>query len=158
MDTYRTLMKTARAHEITLSGLFVIFAGLDVQAPTFINDFVRTNTGTLVMFAFAISLFFYLRPLVAILGLIAVYELVRRARGDITLNADAMINYLPKTSADCRDLNAYNQFSKTLEQEMVDKMAPLTGPSVGEVSYHPEIENDHDATPLNMTSADIFGI
>jgi hypothetical protein len=158
MDAYRKLMKTARAHEITLGGLFVIFAGLDVQAPEWINEFVRTNTGTIIMLAFAISLFFYLRPLVAILGLIAVYELIRRARGDISLSSDEMINFLPKTSADCRDLNAYNQFSKTLEQEIVDKMAPLTGPSVGDVSYHPEVADDHDATPLNMTNADIFGI
>jgi hypothetical protein len=112
MDAYRKLMKTARAHEITLGGLFVIFAGLDVQAPEWINEFVRTNTGTIIMLAFAISLFFYLRPLVAILGLIAVYELIRRARGDISLSSDEMINYLPKTSADCRDLNAYNQFSR----------------------------------------------
>lgn len=158
MDSYRKLMKTARAHEITLGGLFVIYAGLNVQAPDWINNFVRTNTGTLIMFAFAISLFFYLRPVVAILGLIAVYELVRRARGDISLTSNDMISYLPKTSADGRDLNAYNQFSKTLEQEMVDKMAPLTGPSVGDVSYAPEVENDHDATYVNMTNVSMMGI
>lgn len=158
MDIYRKLMKTAHAHEITLGGLFVLYAGLDVKSPEWINEFVRTNTGTLVMLAFAISLFFYLRPIVAILGLIAIYELVRRARGDISLTSKDMINYLPKTSADCRDLNAYNQFSKTLEQEMVDKMAPLTGPSVGDVSYQPAVENDHDATHVDATNVSMMGI
>lgn len=158
MDTYRKLMKSARAHEITLGGLFVIYAGLDVQSPKWVNDFVRTNTGTLTVFVFAMSLFFYLHPIVAILGLIAVYELVRRARGDISLTSNDMISYLPKTASNCRDLNAYNQFSKTLEQEMVSKMAPLTGPSVGEVSYTPELENNHHATSVNMANVSMMGI
>lgn len=149
MDTYRDLMRKARAHELVLGGLFVLYSGLNVETPDFLAEFANSNVGVLVIIAFAISLFVYLNPIVAVLGLVACYELIRRSRGGAMITPDAMISYLPKTQPDCRDLNAYNQFSKTLEQEMVEKMAPLTGPSVGDVSYRPEVENDHDAAPVN---------
>lgn len=149
MDYYRDLMKKAQAHELVLSGLFVIYSGLDIEAPAFINDFINSGLGVIVVIAFALSLFMYLNPIVAILGLVACYELIRRARSGAMISPDAMINYLPKTQPNCRDLNAYNQYSKTLEQEMVEKMAPLTGPSVGNVTYRPEVEDDHDASPIS---------
>ena len=149
MDTYRELMKKARAHELILGGLFVLYSGLDVETPSFLAEFANSGLGVIVILAFAISLFAYLNPIVAVLGLVACYELIRRSRGGSLVEADKMISYLPQTQPNCRDLNAYNQFSKTLEQEMVQKMAPLTGPSVGEVSYKPELEDDHDASPIS---------
>lgn len=149
MDVYRDMMKKARAHELILGGLFAIYAGFDIEAPSWLNEFVNSTIGSLVLVIVAISLFLYLNPIVAVLGLVAAYELIRRARSASGLSASEMIDYLPATQPDCRDLNAYNQFSKTLEQEMVEKMAPLTGPSVGVVSYHPEVEDDHDAAPIS---------
>lgn len=149
MDTYRELMKKARAHELVLGGLFVLYSGLDVGTPDFLADFANSNIGVIVILAFAISLFLYLNPIVAVLGLVACYELIRRSRGSSLVTPDEMISYLPQSQPNCRNLNAYNQFSKTLEQEMVEKMAPLTGPSVGNVSYRPEVENDHDASPVS---------
>lgn len=149
MDIYRDLMRKARAHELVLGGLFVLYSGLDIETPDFLADFANSNIGVIVILAFAISLFMYLNPIVAILGLVACYELIRRSRGGSLVTPDKMISYLPQSQPNCRDLNAYNQFSKTLEQEMVEKMAPLTGPSVGNVSYRPEVENDHDAAPIS---------
>lgn len=149
MDIYRELMRKARAHELVLGGLFVIYSGLDIEAPDFINEFASSQIGLFFIVVFAISMFLYLNPVVAILGLVACYELIRRSRGGSMVTPDEMIRALPKTQPGCTDLNAYNQFSKTLEQEMVEKMAPLTGPSVGNVSYRPEVENDHDAAPVS---------
>lgn len=149
MDIYRDSMRKARAHELVLGGLFVIYSGFDIQAPEFLNDFANSSVGVIVIIACAISMFMYLNPIVAVLGLVACYELIRRSRGGSLVTPDEMIDYLPKTQPNCRDLNAYNQFSKTLEQEMVAKMAPLVGPSVGDVSYRPEMEDDHGASPIS---------
>jgi len=149
MDTYRELMKKARTHELILGGLFVLYSSLDVETPSFLAEFANSTIGVIVILTFAISLFAYLNPIVAVLGLVACYELVRRSRGSSLVDADKMIAYLPQTQPNCRDLNAYNQFSNTLEQEMVQKMAPLTGPSVGDVSYRPEVEDDHDAAVIS---------
>lgn len=149
MDIYRDLMRKARAHELVLGGLFVVYSGFDIQSPDFLNEFANSSIGVIVIMACAVSLFLYLNPIVAILGLVACYELIRRARGGSLVTPDEMISYLPKSQPDCRNLNAYNQFTNTLEQEMVSKMAPLTGPSVGAVSYRPEMEDDHGATPIS---------
>lgn len=148
MDLYRDFMKRASAHELLLGGLFVIYSGLDINAPMMLNEFAASTMGAVILVAVAISMFYYLSPVVAILGMIAVYELIRRARAEFTMNPSAMITHLPQTSPDCRDLNAYNQFSTTLEQDMVNKMAPLVGPSVGEVSFSPEVADDHHATQV----------
>jgi hypothetical protein len=149
MDVYRDVMKHLKHHEVILAVLMIVYSAFDVEAPHWLNDFVMTGLGSLVVMLVAISFFLYMNPIVAILGLVAAYELISRAR--LARHGDtAMIDYLPKTQPHCSDdLNAYNQFSKTLEQEMVEKMAPLVGPAAGPVTYHAVMSNDHDAAPLH---------
>lgn len=148
MDAYRDVMKKLANHEIILGLLLVAYSAMDISAPMWLNDFVVSEIGSIVVVLVALSFFLYLNPVIAVIGLVATYELINRARRS-THFGGSMINYLPKTQPDCSDLNAYNQFSTTLEQEMVAKMAPLVGPSVSQVTYKPVLDNDHDASPLN---------
>ena len=149
MDLYNNLMKKGRQHEILLGGLFLAYSVLDIQTPSFLADLLNSKLGSLIVMAIAFSLFFYVNPLVAILGIIAAYELIRRSmiKGGTT---DSFIQYLPSYDPQCRDLNAFNQFAPTLEQEMVNKMAPLVGPSASpNAVFRPNQDNDHDAAPVN---------
>ena len=148
MDAYNDVMKKLSNHELILGALLAIYSVFDIQAPQWLNEFIVSDFGSLVLILFTLSLFLYVNPIIAILGLVAACELIKRSRSDTHQNNN-MISYLPKTQPDCRDLNAYNQFSMTLEQEMVEKMAPLVGPSVSSVSYKPNVESDHDASPIN---------
>jgi len=149
MEVYSGLMKKAQAHELILGGLLIVYSAFDIRAPDAVNRFVSTTLGSILVILLAISLFLSVNPLIGIIGLIAAYELIRRSRNNYLSSDKALINYLPQTDSNCRDLNAYNQFGPTLEEEMVAKMAPLVGPSVGSVTYKPLMDDDHDATPLN---------
>jgi hypothetical protein len=148
MEAYNVVMKKLSNHELILGGLLAVYSVFDVQAPQWLNEFIVSDFGSIVLILFTLSLFLYVNPIIAILGLVAAYELIKRSRMD-THHGDSMISYLPKTQPGCSDLNAYNQFSTTLEQEMVQKMAPLVGPSVGAVSYKPHMDSDHDASPID---------
>jgi len=148
MEAYNDVMKKLSNHELILGGLLAIYSVFDIQAPHWLNEFIVSDFGSIVLILFTLSLFLYVNPIIAILGLIAAYELIKRSRNDTHQNYN-LISYLPETQPGCRDLNAYNQFSMTLEQEMVQKMAPLVGPSVGNVSYKPNMDNDHDASPID---------
>lgn len=146
MEYLRGATKGLNNQELLLGGLFVAYAGLDVEAPAWVNELATSNTGKLLLIVLAISLFKYLKPVVAVVGLVAIYELMRRANRATGLHPESLFNFLPSTRSDCRDFNTYNEYENTLEQEMVSKLAPLTGPSVGEVSYRPELENTHNAS------------
>lgn len=149
MDFYNNLMKKGRQHELLLAGLFIVYSVLDIQTPQFLADLINSKLGSLVVMIIAFSLFLYVNPIVAILGIIAAYELVKRSmiKGG---SSDSFIQYLPKYDPQCPDLNAFNQFAPTLEQEMVNKMAPLVGPSASPyATYRPNLDNDHDAAPVN---------
>jgi len=148
MEAYNDVMKKLSKHELILGGLLAIYSVFDVQAPQWLNEFIVSDFGSILLILVTLSLFLYVNPIIAILGLIAAYELIKRSRLDTHQNG-SLISYLPKTQPGCTDLNAYNQFSMTLEQEMVQKMAPLVGPTVGSVTYKPNMNNDHDAAPID---------
>ena len=61
-----------------------------------------------------------------------------------------MTKVLPSETAKGQYLNAFNQFPVTLEEEVVQQMAPLqSGPAMGQKSFAPVMNNLHDATFLN---------
>ena len=148
MEYIRGATKGLKNQELLLGGLFLAYSGLDVEAPAWLNELATSNIGKILLIALAVSLFKYLKPVVAVLGLVAIYELIRRANNATGLYPESMFNFLPSTQSNCRDLSVYNEYENTLEEEIVSKMAPLTGPSVGEVSYRPELEDTHDAAVI----------
>jgi len=149
MDFYNNLMKKGKQHEVLLAGLFIAYSVLDIQTPAFLGELVGSRVGSLVVMLIALSLFFYVHPIVAILGVIAAYELVKRSMVSYG-SSDSFIQYLPSFNRDCPDLNAFNQFAPTLEQEMVNKMAPLVGPPASpNATFGPNMDNDHNAASIN---------
>jgi hypothetical protein len=61
-----------------------------------------------------------------------------------------MTKFLPSENLKGQYLNAFNQFPVTLEEEVVQQMAPLqSGPPMGHKSFVPVMNNLHDATFLN---------
>ena len=149
MDFYNNLMKKGKQHEVLLAGLFIAYSVLDIQTPAFLADLVGSKLGSLVVMGIAFSLFFYVHPIVAILGIIAAYELIKRSMVS-TGSSDSFIQYLPSFDSQCPDLNAFNQFAPTLEQEIVNKMAPLVGPQASpNATFGPNVDGDHNAAPIN---------
>ena len=85
-------------------------------------------------------------PLLSALLIALVYNLVQSSQkqtGTYQRN-----RFLPDEFTKNKELNAYNQFPKTLEEEMVDRLVPISKEDLGTPSYKAKQDELHDAAQL----------
>jgi hypothetical protein len=140
--------KTARKHEMLLTVLLVLYIILNVPTPDTIAPYVDTPLGNIVVVVIALSLFTHSHAVVGVLGLFAAYTLIRRSSS--SGSSSAVEAYVPSEKRKSEELSEYNQFSVTLEEQMVALRAPLTDTAVGSATaaFHP---NQMDQTSLGYT-------
>lgn len=157
-------MKQIRTIGQTILGLlFIIYLIGGYQTPGPLANIIDTVPGKLVIAIVSFSFFLSVHPLLGILGLIVAYEIIRRSIGHETASVIYMPSEVKRASQMAAfndgnvksldqfnegDLNAYNQFPYTLEQEMVSKMTPARHGAVvsSPPSFIPNPENIHDAS------------
>ena len=141
-------VKNCHKHEMLLTVLIILYIVLNVPTPQIIAPYVDTPLGNIVIVLFALSFFMHSHPVVGILSLFAAYVLIRRSSD--TTGSAAIEAYVPSEKHKSEELTALNQFSVTLEEEMVAIRAPLADTQVGSAtsSFHP---NQMDQTSLGYT-------
>lgn len=137
------LFKKEKIWELILLIIIIIYLIMGYELPEPVANFVNTLIGKLILVVGVIYMFIYLNPILAVLSLFAVFDLIRRS--------DRSAKYIPSEEKKSGQLNAYNQFPYTLEQEMVKKMAPIvtSGSTLTKPSYKPMLEKIYDASSLN---------
>ena len=109
--------------ELTLLIIFVIYLVLPIETPSFLVSSVNSPITMVVIFAVTVYLFLYANPILAILYIFVAYELLRRSSAYQPIK---MMQYTPTQEKKNKDLRAMNPAQeKTLEEEVVDKMAPV---------------------------------
>lgn len=109
--------------ELTLLFVFVIYLVFPIETPSFLVGSVNSPITLAVIFAVTVYLFVYSNPILAILYIFVAYELLRRSS---SFKPITMMQYTPtqeKKNNDLREMNPPQE--KTLEEEVVDKMAPV---------------------------------
>ena len=151
MEDFSSLLKKERRAELVLVILFILYLVLGLKTPEPIANIIDTLVGKIVIFIIVIYLFMHANPLLAILALFVAFDLIRRS--DVYTGIDALKKYAPSEEKKSSQFTAFNQFPYTLEQEVVNKMAPIvrTESTLITASYKPMLENLHDATPLTST-------
>lgn len=134
------------SQEYGLVFLLIIFIVFNVKVPGFLAEMIDTMTGRVVVIIGALALFL-MHPVLGAVGLVAVYELIRRS--EQKTGTYQMRHFMPSQAQKDRHLSAMNQFPITLEEEMVNKMVPIVreGPNVP-ASYKPVMVDLHDAAML----------
>ena len=103
--------------------LFVIFVLYVVFQPRMPPGLIDTPVGTVVVLAFTVYLFLYTNPVLGVLSIFVAYE--------ILCKSSTIVQYIPtsleqpKTDAAMRSFNPQLTADKTLEEDMVAKMAPI---------------------------------
>ena len=143
-DIKKTLNKAQRSH-LLLIALFVIFILFDLQVPNVVASLVDTTLGNVVVIIGAMSLFYCKNNVLAVLGLVVAYELIRRSAGIYGL-----LNHVPTQENKDKMMNSFNENIKhsTLEEEMVSNILPLVSGPVGTPNYEPVLDNLYSATSL----------
>lgn len=152
MDSFSSLFKKENMGELLLVIIFIIYLIMGYKTPEPVANLVDTLIGKILILMIVIYLFSKANPILAILGLFVAFDLIRRS--SVATGIDALNKYAPSEAHKMSQFTAFNQFPYTLEQEVVNKMAPIvkTGPIFSKSSFHPMIENLHDATPLNSSN------
>lgn len=144
MQNLKKLIATENRHQIILGVVFLIYIVASVPTPDFLAQMVNTSVGTAIVVILALSMLGCCNPIVAVLGLVAAYELVKRS------GRTAPMATVPSEVTKLAQMERYNEFPKTLEEEMVQKMAPLVShPPAPGANYKPVLNDIQDAAPVN---------
>jgi hypothetical protein len=93
--------------------------------PTFLAELVISPVGMIVVFVFAVYMFLYAHPILGILSIFVAYEFIRRSSlktgKEIVLSEYTPTQ--PKINSELKAMNPPKE--RTLEEDVVDEMAPL---------------------------------
>jgi hypothetical protein len=148
MDNFKNLFQKDNLGELSLTILFIIYLIMGYKLPHEVSNRISTPIGKIAVILIALSLFIYCNPILGIIALFVAFDLIRRS--DVYTGIDALKKYAPTEEKKSSQFTAFNQFPYTLEQEVVNRMAPIvrTESTLFAASYKPMLENLHDATPL----------
>ena len=125
--------------------IFVVYILFNVQTPQPIAAMVDSTFGYVLIIALFAILAINLNPIVIVVGIFAIYLLFKRS--SISTGSLAMTKFLPTENVKTQYLSAFNQFPVTLEEEVVQHMAPLQpGPAMAPKTFHPIMNNLHSAS------------
>ena len=128
--------------DMVISVLLIVYILFqDIRPPVGLAIIIDESIlAQIFIYLFGLGLTVYYNPIIGALTLFASYEMIRRSK--TTTNGEAIYKYLPSQDKVDRTLNSLNQFTITLEEQVVSTMAPLVldGPS-GPASYVPVLDN-----------------
>ena len=147
MKFLKDLMKAEKQHSLVLELLFVIYIMFDIETPIELAKLVDTTTGNIVVVLLALTLFAAAGPIAGIIGLLAAHTLIKRSNlrtGGILLQSE---NHAEEIKMEM--LEKYNDFPKTLEEEVVSDMAPIVRNDGSQGDFKPVLSDLNDAAPID---------
>ena len=150
MQNLKQLIATENRHQIVLGVVFLLYIVSNVQIPEPLAEMVNTTIGNAIIIILALSMLAAANPIIGVLGLVAAYELLKRSG-----NTSMAIANLPSEANKLADMKQYNQFPKTLEEEIVNKMVPLVHHNSAyaegsvNIQYQPVLDDTQNAAPIN---------
>jgi hypothetical protein len=145
-QTFRSLSK----YEATLLVLFIIYLIFDIQPPDMFAAIIDTPLGMVFVLLLTLMNFMKSNVILGVVGLFVAYEVVRRSAR--VNNRVPMTMYTPsQMNKDIELVQMNPPQDKTLEEEMVDKMAPVGNSSLITYTmseYKPVATEIHNASTI----------
>ena len=140
-------LKAQTRQHVVLAILLILYIVIDVGTPKTVAELVDTMLGKLLVIT-AGFMFFNVNLVIGVLGVAAAYKLIQRS--SVANGTFAIRKYLPSEAQKVIDFSEYNDFPRTLEEEMVEKMAPpVIGSYNSNLDYKPVLDALHDAAPID---------
>ena len=120
-----SFLKNMTQLEMAVAALMIVYVLLPIEVPQSVCRIVDGQVGMITIFAVAVYLFFNANSLIAVIFLLASYELLRRC-SNITGTPIVIMRHTPtqvRKDAIMKEMNPPP--TTTLEEEIVDKMAPV---------------------------------
>lgn len=144
MKNLKKLLSAANHHELLVGTIFASYIFFDVRTPAFLAKLINTTIGNFAIFAMVVSMMSTCNPIICLFGAIAAYVLVKRSEEDDNIAEGTLSEQSRLTN-----MTKHNpKFSKTLEEEMVQKIKPRTH-HVEASTYKPVMDDIKDAAPVD---------
>ena len=154
--------------QLILGIVFFFYILFNVHTPAILATPFESIFGKVLVFAVAAVVFMKTNPVVGVLGFVVAYQIVKTA--SVTSGSYAMRHYLPSEANKMKEMQAFNMVEPTspvapasistsgsgivlpgtLEEELVERMAPLVikGNENSNLDYKPVLDGQHGAAPL----------
>jgi hypothetical protein len=120
-----SFLKNMTQLEMAVAALMIVYVLLPIEVPDVVCRIVDGQVGMIAIFAVAVYLFFNANSLVAVIFLLASYELLRRCN-TFTGTPTVIMKYTPTQARKDAIMQQMNPpQTTTLEEEVVEKMAPV---------------------------------
>jgi hypothetical protein len=134
-----------KKEEVVLIVLMSFVYLFKTPIPLFLAKFIYSVFGVLIGLSILYYLGKYTSPILTIVATFVFYDLFIRSKNILHLQ------FIPSEYSKNSQLNAFNQFPYTLEQEIVSKMAPIHKSfDLSTSHFKPNPENTHHATSINL--------
>jgi len=151
MEYFNELFEKKNMGQMILVILFILYLLTDNQTPESVANIIDTMAGKILVILVALFLFAYSNPILGVLGLFVAYRLIQNASMSSTLILNTSLDsYYPTQQKVWSPFTPTNQFSYTLEEEVVKQMAPQKFNLTYEApSFKPALDDTHNAAPIN---------
>lgn len=127
---------------------YILFDAHDVYLPSAIIDFLSSSVGILSLILISMYSCFKLDSITCILVVIAMFELLNRNSNLFGLSS-AVKKFIPNENTKFKQMNSFNTFDTTLEEEIVNKMVPLVkNKSNPKSNFEPHLDDKIGGTLL----------
>jgi hypothetical protein len=139
----KSFQLSASPLEVILFVVFVAYLVFQPSTPPVLSPFIDNLAGTIIVISIALYMFLYMHPILGVLGIFVAYELIRRT----STKTIAMVQYTPEQPKKDLEMKRMNPpKEKTLEESMVDKMAPIGNGGVIVTDFAPISDNVYGAS------------
>ncbi len=142
MNNYKDFIKSIKKHEMLLIVLFIIYIIFDIQTPNYVLSLVNNTLFQTILIIITLSLLLYLNPIISILAIISLFILIHRSKKQLL---DMTPSEITKFNNMLNYNNVNKQSSVTLEEDVVNKMAPFIIDDNKDYSFQPIIDNQYNA-------------
>jgi hypothetical protein len=136
--------------EIGMLIIFVVYLVMDIYPPELMAAYLDTSLGMVGILLVTLYVFINYHPILGVVFLFVAYEIVRRSAR--VNNRVPMMQYTPSQVKKDAELASMNPAAPTsLEEEMVDKMAPVGKSSLITYTmseYKPVSSDIHNASVI----------
>ena len=125
MDTFNTLMRQEKQHEMVIFVLLILYIVFTPSVPQALAEYAESTIGQVIVIILAITLFVSTNPVVGILGFLAAYEFIRRASR--ATGVYGIETFSPTEEKKKQIMTAMNPDPvKTLEEELVESLVTIS--------------------------------
>ena len=138
--------------DLILGAILILYIVFPINTPVAIANIINSPIGIIVVIIITISLFSIIHPIIAVIGLLAAFELLHRSKinffenPDSNLTNDKLMNEKLKKPIPVNEFATIKSLPVTLEEEIIKKRVPLVNNDyiTTTATYKPILETDNN--------------